>query len=87
MGVLVHEEPCGVQGPIRLEPAASRGGLIGFIGTWFQGRLGKCEDSSVLSHVGYKRDIRVDREMVEATSQLYQLEESDGTSSEVVQLS
>ncbi|WZZ35230.1 hypothetical protein YC2023_018631 [Brassica napus] len=25
MGVLVHEEPCGVQGPIRLEPAASRG--------------------------------------------------------------
>ena len=20
MGVLVHEEPCGVQGPIRLEP-------------------------------------------------------------------
>ncbi|WZZ72522.1 hypothetical protein YC2023_083897 [Brassica napus] len=25
MGVLVHEKPCGVQGPIRLEPAASRG--------------------------------------------------------------
>ncbi|KAF3538804.1 hypothetical protein F2Q69_00023275 [Brassica cretica] len=28
MGVLVHEEPCGVQGPIRLEPAASRGGQL-----------------------------------------------------------
>ncbi|KAF2567476.1 hypothetical protein F2Q68_00026219 [Brassica cretica] len=27
--------------------------LIGFIGTWFHGRLGKCEDSSVLSHVGW----------------------------------
>nr|VDD43582.1 unnamed protein product [Brassica oleracea] len=26
MGILVHEEPCGVQGPIDLEPAASRGG-------------------------------------------------------------
>nr|VDD43581.1 unnamed protein product [Brassica oleracea] len=25
-GILVHEEPCGVQGPIDLEPAASRGG-------------------------------------------------------------
>ncbi|KAL0747720.1 hypothetical protein Bca101_029722 [Brassica carinata] len=24
-GVLVHEKPCGVQGPIRLEPTASRG--------------------------------------------------------------
>ncbi|KAF2564864.1 hypothetical protein F2Q70_00017613 [Brassica cretica] len=29
MGVLVHEEPCGMQGPIRLEPAASRGGCTG----------------------------------------------------------
>ncbi|KAF3538798.1 hypothetical protein F2Q69_00023273 [Brassica cretica] len=28
-GVLVHEEPCGVQGPIRLEPTASRGGCTG----------------------------------------------------------
>ncbi|KAF3571376.1 hypothetical protein F2Q69_00059334 [Brassica cretica] len=27
--------------------------LIGFIGTWFHGRLGKGEDSSVLSHVGW----------------------------------
>ncbi|KAF3489803.1 hypothetical protein F2Q69_00054765 [Brassica cretica] len=26
MGVLVHEKPCSVQGQIRLEPAASRGG-------------------------------------------------------------
>ncbi|KAF2619569.1 hypothetical protein F2Q68_00039705 [Brassica cretica] len=37
--------------------------------------------------VRYKRAVRVDGELVEATSQLYQLEESDGTSSEVVQLS
>ncbi|KAF3489805.1 hypothetical protein F2Q69_00054769 [Brassica cretica] len=29
MGALVHEKPCGVQGPIRLEPAASRGGCTG----------------------------------------------------------
>ncbi|KAF2566936.1 hypothetical protein F2Q68_00025469 [Brassica cretica] len=35
----------------------------------------------------YKRAVRVGGELVEATSQLYQLEESDGTSSEVVQLS
>ncbi|KAF3598550.1 hypothetical protein F2Q69_00035634 [Brassica cretica] len=27
--------------------------LIGPIGTWFHGRLGKCEDSSVLGHVGW----------------------------------
>ena len=25
MGVLVSEEPCGVQGPIRLDPTASKG--------------------------------------------------------------
>ncbi|KAF3603527.1 hypothetical protein F2Q69_00035303 [Brassica cretica] len=29
MGVLVYEEPYRVQGPIRLEPAASRGGCTG----------------------------------------------------------
>ncbi|KAF2618741.1 hypothetical protein F2Q68_00039174 [Brassica cretica] len=37
--------------------------------------------------VRYKRAVRIDGELVEATSQLYQPEESDGTSSEVVQLS
>ncbi|KAF2607873.1 hypothetical protein F2Q68_00044447 [Brassica cretica] len=33
-----------------------RARLIGSIGTWFHGRLGKCEDSSVLSHVGWLVD-------------------------------
>ncbi|KAF2533990.1 hypothetical protein F2Q70_00031043 [Brassica cretica] len=36
MGVLVHEKPCGVQGPIRLEPAASRGVHKR---TWVQGSI------------------------------------------------
>ncbi|KAF3579344.1 hypothetical protein DY000_02033841 [Brassica cretica] len=30
-----------------------RARLIGSNGTWFHGRLGKCEDTSVLNHVGW----------------------------------
>ncbi|KAF3513020.1 hypothetical protein F2Q69_00003308 [Brassica cretica] len=72
--------------------------LIEFIGTWFHGRLVHERtwlQGSIRLRLdstepwpwpvqGYKRAVRVDGELVEATSQLYQLEESDGTSSEVV---
>ncbi|KAF3555527.1 hypothetical protein F2Q69_00013294 [Brassica cretica] len=80
-----------------------RARLIGFNGTWFHGRLVHkrtwLQGSIRLRHGGtelrplagsgmkYKRAVRVDGELVEATSQLYQMEESDGTSSEVVKLS
>ncbi|KAF2603895.1 hypothetical protein F2Q70_00026002 [Brassica cretica] len=66
--------------------------LIGFIGTWFHGRLVHertwIQGSIRLRHGGteprpstgsgmkYKRAVRVDGELGEATSQLYQLEES-----------
>ncbi|KAF2566571.1 hypothetical protein F2Q70_00026011 [Brassica cretica] len=87
-----------------------RARLIGFIGTWFHGRLGGMSMAlaglimigihmiwvdSLDSDYGNllvgiyhecKTAVRVYGELVVASSQLYQLDESDGTSSEVDQL-